>query len=95
MMMATPRKGTLARYGPSAVTSARRWLAGASTSTIVCGFKARLYPTAEQADRLNQWAGRLRFLRNHLLEAEQAEYAISKKFIPKAERLLRACGYEL
>jgi putative transposase len=52
---------------------------------IVCGFKARLYPTAEQADRLNQWAGSLRFLWNRLLEAEQAEYAISKKFLPKKE----------
>jgi transposase len=53
--------------------------------TIVRGFKARLYPTAERADRLNQWAGSLRFLWNRLLETEQAEYAISKKFIPKAE----------
>ena len=53
-------------------------------SAIVRGFKARLYLTAEQADRLNRWAGSLRFLWNRLLEAEQAEYAISKKLIPKA-----------
>ena len=52
-------------------------------TTIVRGFKARLYPTAEQADRLNQWAGSLRFPWNRLLEAEQAEYAISKKSSPR------------
>jgi transposase len=40
--------------------------------TIVRGFRAELYPTAKQADRLNQWAGSLRFLWNRLLEAEQA-----------------------
>jgi transposase len=58
------------------------------------GFKARLYPTAEQADRLNRWAGSLCFVWNRLLEAEQAEYAISKKFIPKAELRRRAGRYE-
>jgi hypothetical protein len=45
--------------------------------------KARLYPTAKQADRLNQWAGSLRSLWNRLLEAEQAEYAISKNSSPR------------
>jgi hypothetical protein len=58
--------------------------------TIVRGFKARLHPTPEQADRLNQWAGSLRFLWNRLPEAEQAEYAISEKFIPKAALRRRA-----
>jgi ISXO2-like transposase domain len=32
-----------------------------------------------------RWAGSLRFLWNRLLEAEQAEYAISKKFLTKGD----------
>jgi transposase len=34
---------------------------------IVIGWQARLYPTREQARRLNQWAGSLRFLWNRLI----------------------------
>lgn len=48
---------------------------------IVRGFLARLYPTKEQAVRLNQWAGSLRFLWNRLLDMEKAEYAATGKFI--------------
>jgi putative transposase len=58
---------------------------------IVRGFTARLYPTAEQARRLNRWAGALVRQRrcctlwNRLLEREQAEYAASGKFLWKRE----------
>jgi hypothetical protein len=48
---------------------------------IVQGFTARLYPTKDQALRLNQWAGSLRFLWNRLLDAETAEYAATGKFL--------------
>ena len=48
---------------------------------IVRGFLARLYPNREQADRLNQWAGSLRYLWNRLLDAEKAEYAATGKFL--------------
>lgn len=52
---------------------------------IVEGFTARLYPTKDQALRLNQWAGSLRFLWNRLLDAEKAEYAATGKFIWKKQ----------
>ena len=48
---------------------------------IVIGWQARLYPTREQACRLNQWAGSLRFLWNRLLEREKAEYQATGKFL--------------
>ena len=47
---------------------------------IVRGWQARLYPTAEQARRLNQWAGGLRFLWNRLLDREKAQYEAIGKF---------------
>jgi putative transposase len=52
---------------------------------IVQGFTARLYPTKDQALRLNQWAGSLRFLWNRLLDTEKAEYAATGKFIWKKQ----------
>jgi putative transposase len=52
---------------------------------IVQGFTARLYPTKDQALRLNQWAGSLRFLWNRLLDAETAEYAATGKFLWKKQ----------
>lgn len=48
---------------------------------IVAGWSGRLYPSREQASRLNQWAGSLRFLWNRLLDREKAEYAATGKFI--------------
>jgi putative transposase len=51
------------------------------TDLIVRGWKGRLYPTREQAARLNQWCGSLRFLWNRLLEREKAEYAATGKFL--------------
>jgi len=50
---------------------------------IVCGFVARLYPTSDQAARLNQWSGSLRLLWNRRLDAEKAAYAARGKFIWK------------
>ncbi len=67
---------------------------------IVRGWQARLYPTTEQAVRLNQWAGSLRFLWNQLLDREKAEYAATGKFIwrkqlqPIAVGMKRADGLE-
>ncbi len=55
------------------------------TDKIVRGWQARLYPTPEQADRLNQWAGSLRFLWNRLLDREKAEYQATRKFIWRKE----------
>ena len=52
---------------------------------IVQGFTARLYPTTDQALRLNQWSGSLRFLWNRLLDAEKAEYAATGKFLWKKQ----------
>lgn len=52
---------------------------------IVRGFTARLYPAPEQAARLNQWVGGLRFLWNRLRERETAEYAATGKFLWKRE----------
>lgn len=52
---------------------------------IVQGFTARLYPTKDQALRLNQWSGSLRFLWNRLLDAEKAEYAATGRFIWKKQ----------
>ena len=69
-------------------------------TTIVRGWQARLYPTTEQATRLNQWAGSLRFLWNRLLDREKAEYAATGKFIwrkelqPIAVGMKRADGLE-
>ncbi len=51
------------------------------TALIVRGWQARLYPTPEQAARMNQWAGSLRFLWNRLLEREKAEHRATGKFI--------------
>lgn len=48
---------------------------------IIRGWQARLYPTAEQAHRLNQWAGSLRFLWNRLLDREKTEYEATGKFL--------------
>jgi transposase len=67
---------------------------------IVRGWQARLYPTAAQADRLNQWTGSCRFLWNRLLEREKAEYQSSRKFIwrkdlqPIAVGMKRQAGLE-
>jgi len=55
------------------------------TATVVRGWQARLYPTREQAARLNQWAGSLRFLWNRLLDREKAEYDATGKFIWRRE----------
>jgi transposase len=55
------------------------------TDLIVRGWQARLYPTAAQADRLNQWAGSCRFLWNRLLDREKAEYQATSKFIWRKE----------
>ncbi len=52
---------------------------------IVRGWQARLYPTPEQARRLNQWAGSLRFLWNRLLDREKAEYQATGRFIWRKE----------
>jgi putative transposase len=52
---------------------------------IVRGWQARLYPTREQAARLNQWAGSLRFLWNRLLDREKAEYAATGRFLWRRE----------
>ena len=51
------------------------------TGLIVRGWQARLYPTPEQAARMSQWAGSLRFLWNRLLEREKAEHRATGKFI--------------
>lgn len=48
---------------------------------IVRGWQARLYPTREQAARLNRWAGSLRFLWNRLLDREKAEYQATGRFL--------------
>ena len=70
------------------------------TELIVCGWQARLYPKASQADRFNQWAGSIRFLWNRLLERERAEYAATGKFIwrkdlqPIAVGMKREVGLE-
>lgn len=48
---------------------------------IARGWQARLYPTADQAKRLNQWAGSLRFLWNRLLDREKAEHEATGKFL--------------
>lgn len=52
---------------------------------IVRGWQARLYPTPEQARRLNQWAGSLRFLWNRLREREKTEYQATGRFIWRKE----------
>lgn len=52
---------------------------------IVRGWKARLYPKADQGIRLNQWAGSLRFLWNRLLDAEKTEYAATGRFLWQKE----------
>lgn len=52
---------------------------------IVKGFTAKLYPTRVQADRLNQWAGSLRFLWNRPLERERASYDANKTFLWKRD----------
>lgn len=52
-----------------------------ATAPIIRGFTARLYPTREQADRLNRWVGSLRFVWNKLLAEQQAEYATAGKFL--------------
>lgn len=52
---------------------------------IVRGWQARLYPTPEQATRLNQWAGSLRFLWNRLLDREKAEYQATGRFTWRKE----------
>ena len=52
---------------------------------IVRGWQARLYPTPEQARRLNQWSGSLRFLWNRLLDREKAEYQATGRFIWRKE----------
>lgn len=56
---------------------------------IAQGFVARLYPDIAQVDRLNQWAGALRFLWNRLLERERDEYAMTGRFLwrPELQRL--------
>ena len=54
-------------------------------AAVVRGWQARLYPTRAQADRLNQWAGSLRFLWNRLLDREKAEYEATGKFIWRCE----------
>ena len=70
------------------------------SDTIVRGWQARLYPTREQAFRLNQWAGSLRFLWNRLLDREKAEYAATGKFVwrkqlqPVAVGMKRQSGLE-
>ena len=67
---------------------------------IVRGWQARLYPTREQAARLNQWAGSLRFLWNRLLDAEKTEYAATGRFVwkkqlqPMAVAMKREAGLE-
>jgi len=45
------------------------------------GWQAQLYPTVEQAIRLNAWTGMLRFVWNHLLALEKQEYRATKKFL--------------
>ena len=55
------------------------------TDVIVRGWQARLYPTRPQADRLNQWAGSLRFLWNRLLDHEKVEYQATGRFIWRKE----------
>jgi putative transposase len=62
------------------------------TDKIVRDWQARLYPTPEQADRLNQWAGSLRFLWNRLLDREKAEYQATRKFIWRKELQSIAVG---
>lgn len=59
---------------------------------ILTGWRGRLYPSVEQAARLNQWAGSLRFLWNRLLDLEKAEYAASGKFIWRKELQQIAVG---
>jgi putative transposase len=56
-----------------------------TSTTIICGFRARLYPTTEVEIRLNQWAGALRFLWNRLLDLEKAEYDATGNFIWRKE----------
>jgi putative transposase len=59
---------------------------------IVRGWTARLYPTRDQAVRLNQWSGSLRFLWNRLLDREKAEYGSSGKFLWRKELQPLAVG---
>ena len=55
------------------------------TDLIVKGWTTRIYPTREQASRLNQWLGSLRFLWNRLLEHETAEHQANGKFLWRRE----------
>jgi len=52
---------------------------------IMRSWQARLYPTAGEAQRLNQWSGALRFLWNRLLERERAEYEATGNFLWKKQ----------
>jgi hypothetical protein len=75
------------RESPRAKVRCKPRLWRETGSTIVRAFKARLYPTAEQADRLNQWAGCIKgMMRNPDLALSVADAAVS--------RLVTLCAYE-
>jgi putative transposase len=52
---------------------------------IIRGQVVRLYPTAEQVTRQVQWTGALRWIWNHFVEAEEAKFAATGKFLWRAE----------
>lgn len=55
------------------------------TSTVIQGATSRLYPTAAQAEKLEQWSGACRFLWNRLLARQNALYASEGKFLWRAD----------